>query len=801
MKKTKRVPKKEKGLAVLRAAVAPVRSVLPYAAACFFGFLLCNARIADGMSPFAVGLTAAVVPGYELFTAAGTAIGSLVFGDLLSVLKYGGCAVLLCAVRFALQKKNQTKFSPVFPTVSSGVCLLACGAAVELARGITPAGIALCLCESVLGAAAAFLAYCFFSFTAPDRRPLRTDVRQSICLLAVCGTVLLALMPVQPYGFPVAMLLSGLTVLIWAYCAGETGGCLAGVCCGCIAGLAENGSHAMLAGAMGGLIAGLCMPAGRLAAALGYTVACLLALTVNGSADSFFPFAAAAAAAGLLFVILPKRWLERLRPAVFPQGADRLSEQTRRLVSRQLAHTGEAVRTFSETVSAVSEKIQNIGAPREQEILHRVRSRCCADCPRLRLCWDHSLASLRPVLLQAQQRVQQDGLLTRETLPDRLTAVCRNSEQLIAAFNDAYARQLQRTAQNKEVLAAKRLASAQLRTAADLLEDLAENGTGGKAEGSIAAAVQQSLTRAGIGIEQVNAQTDAQEHLFVYLTFEARPTRGTLKEVGTCLAQQLGFPFAAPVRCGEHGREYCFYEAPPFAVQLAHEQFTGANERVCGDTESCFRDAKGHFVMLLSDGMGTGERAALDSLMTCSLAETLLKAGISPTCTAEMVNAALLLRCAQESMATLDIAVIDLFTGRTRIYKAGASFSVLQAGSRTAVIEQQSLPLGILNETRLSCSEFCMVPGDVLFLLSDGACNLPTDYFKSLHAKQKAQPLSETVTKLTRDAALAGPGSKSDDVTCLAAKLVRTPFTRTLPVLHKEKQPSAKQDDRIPVMQ
>ena len=169
--------------------------------------------------------------------------------------------------------------------------------------------------------------------------------------------------------------------------------------------------------------------------------------------------------------------------------------------------------------------------------------------------------------------------------------------------------------------------------------------------------------------------------------------------------------------------------------------------------------------------MGTGERAALDSMMTTSLAQTLLRAGISVSCTANLVNAALLLRSRQETVATLDIAKIDLYTGNVNIYKAGASFSVLHNKSRTSVIELQSLPLGILEDTDIGNCEFTMRDGDCLYLLSDGASMLSYEFFKDLPAEQHNS--HENVSRIIREAKESSPGNKADDITCLRICLTR----------------------------
>lgn len=66
-------------------------------------------------------------------------------------------------------------------------------------------------------------------------------------------------------------------------------------------------------------------------------------------------------------------------------------------------------------------------------------------------------------------------------------------------------------------------------------------------------------------------------------------------------------------------------ERPLYETEVGSYQHIANNGRMCGDSIVCFNDDKGNFVSLISDGMGTGGRAAVDSMMTVNLMEKLVK--------------------------------------------------------------------------------------------------------------------------------------------------------------------------------
>ncbi len=739
-------------------------------ASALLGLMLSNARVIGNIRPFGI-VPAAVLPAEcEIFAALGCALGSLLFCDVLNALKYIAAVAVISFFRMTAQHFFERKHTAVPQLLSASCSLLVCAIAVEAARGISATGIVLCICESTLAGAGAFLLHNIVQLQENGYRAT-ADKKTHVYILLTCGLGILSLMNIRPFGFPIACIPTGLLILVSAYCGAETGGCLAGVCIGCVAGFADDGGYTVISCCMGGLLAGICIPAGRTAAALAYLLSSMLTMITNGVTGNPFLYVTATLAAGILFILLPKKRIQKAAPLLCSFNTASAENGMRSLLCHRLQTAQNAVREFALTAAQVNARIAKMKAPREQEICHHVRSVCCSDCPRQSLCWDHSLASLRPVFLQAQKQLQTDGTLTLSTLPDRLTAVCRKPDALVGSFNDAYARFLQRNAQNKELVAVKRLASAQLQTAAGVLDDLVQNNTGGEALPSLTQSAAQLLRSADIAFDTLHAERNENERIFIHITFNQRPARKQLQKAEQLLSQKLALRFAAPVRSDEKGLQYCLYELPVFSVQCENEQHIGGNEQICGDSVCCFKDAKGNFFAVLSDGMGTGERAALDSMMTTSLAQTLLRAGISVSCTANLVNAALLLRSRQETVATLDIAKIDLYTGNVNIYKAGASFSVLHNKSRTSIIELQSLPLGILEDTDIGNCEFTMRDGDCLYLLSDGASMLSYEFFKDLPAEQHNS--HENVSRIIREAKESSPGNKADDITCLRICLTR----------------------------
>lgn len=73
------------------------------------------------------------------------------------------------------------------------------------------------------------------------------------------------------------------------------------------------------------------------------------------------------------------------------------------------------------------------------------------------------------------------------------------------------------------------------------------------------------------------------------------------------------------IRDTEGGVELTFGEKPRFCFEIGSDQRPASDDGDCGDCCDCVGLEDGRNVIILSDGMGTGRRAAVDSAMATDL--------------------------------------------------------------------------------------------------------------------------------------------------------------------------------------
>ena len=233
--------------------------------------------------------------------------------------------------------------------------------------------------------------------------------------------------------------------------------------------------------------------------------------------------------------------------------------------------------------------------------------------------------------------------------------------------------------------------------------------------------IAYALRRLGAEVERVDLKLSGGAELNVLLT-GVEKMACTSENLAKTIGGILGLDMAEPeFELREDGfclMTMCRKKYFSFACSTALRPKFG--QEICGDSVSTFQSGPRQFVCL-SDGMGSGPSAALESGLVTMMLRKLLENGASVDSALLLVNTALLSKSGEEAYATADVLVADGCKGVVHLYKCGSAPSYLYRGGQMTVLEADSLPLGILTSASPRRHSIELEDGDVLILLSDGA--------------------------------------------------------------------------------
>jgi stage II sporulation protein E len=159
--------------------------------------------------------------------------------------------------------------------------------------------------------------------------------------------------------------------------------------------------------------------------------------------------------------------------------------------------------------------------------------------------------------------------------------------------------------------------------------------------------------------------------------------------------------------------------------------------------------------------------------MGAGLLSKLLSAGFGFDSSLKVVNSALLVKSSDESLATIDCACVDLFTGKCEFYKAGAPKSYIIKDNSISKCELSSMPAGILRGIEFAKRTTILNVGDEIIMMSDGITDIDEtllDEFirtsNNLSPNEKAQSIL--------DFALDNVNARHrDDMSVIVARLIK----------------------------
>mgnify|MGYP004720876785 FL=1 len=230
-----------------------------------------------------------------------------------------------------------------------------------------------------------------------------------------------------------------------------------------------------------------------------------------------------------------------------------------------------------------------------------------------------------------------------------------------------------------------------------------------------------------VGVQMKNLylieNEEGKSEVTICLRNEKRNTLSA-EEMGDLLSVLLNIRLVCtgdnPFFVTEEWKTFYYVEEAGYHVLTGVATAVKETEKVSGDNYSFFEMKPGNQTAILSDGMGSGEKACQDSTLVVELMQKFLEAGFPAETAISMINSALVCREESANMSTLDLCSIDLYGGECRFIKVGSACSYIKRGQLVERISSGNLPMGIFQkpDVDMVCRE--LEDGDYVILFSDG---------------------------------------------------------------------------------
>ncbi len=751
---------------------AAARVAVGQAAAFLLGFALAQTVVFEDYVPFGVAAAAAASREYTIATALGAIGGSILSSGAAGGFRMIAAVFAAAAIRMLTSGMFRAAKGAPFAAAVSFVCVMATGLVVMTVQGASTTGVILYLAEGMLSGGAAY----FFRRTVTMTkgfRPAGMSSQELTCCLITAAIVLLALVPFRIGYLSPARIAVVMAVLFAARYGRETGGAIAGIAAGLVIALSSDSlSFAAASFAFGGLMAGVFAPMGAVACALAFAASNgLFALAAVDSVETLY-ILYEILAGGVLFLAVPRKWSAKIAERVAPMPEASGSDGLKKSVVMHLRYASAALCDVSQTVEQVSEKLQRISLPGIDTVLSQTEETACRNCGMRVYCWETARGETLDALVEASKQLRRRDKLSPNLLPREFMVRCAHPERVLGTLEDKFTAFLAQEAAERRVSEIRSVVSEQFDGISDMLSDMAtEIEESRHYDPQSAARIDAALRAAGIIPADLSCSIDRFGRMTAEIRLDAegseRVNRAILmRELSRACGRDFDVPCVTEIA---GGKLLTISEKATLCVDFGAAQHACGDNRLCGDAYEYFADGKGRSVMILSDGMGQGGRAAVDGAMASGLMARLVKAGFGFDCALNIVNSAMLFKSGDESLATIDVACIDLFDGRAEFFKAGAPATILRRGGKISCAEGASLPAGILKEVSFDRSSVTLSRGDIVLMVSDGVVadgmdwiGVELEVWKDGSASQLAEHIADYARRRRQT-------DKEDDITVLAA--------------------------------
>jgi stage II sporulation protein E len=504
----------------------------------------------------------------------------------------------------------------------------------------------------------------------------------------------------------------------------------------------------------------------------------------------------------LLFLLTPRMLTEKLAKHI--PGTSEYTAEQQQYMRKMRDVTAQKVAQFSTVFQALSNSFTAHEDPSkskdssDQEIdiyLSNVTAKTCQTCFKKDFCWTRNFTTTYDYMKEIMQEMDRhDGVVSQKLARD-WDKHCSRSPKVLEAMQQELSYYQANQTLKKQVQESRRLVAEQLQGVSEVMGNFAkeiqrERESHHNQEEQILEALQEF----GIHIEQVDIYSLKKGSVDIDMTIPYCNGHGECEKlIAPMLSDIVGETIIVKSEeCSTYPNGFChvtFRSAKAFTVEtgVAHAAKDGGF--VSGDSYSTIELGIGKYAVAISDGMGNGERAHIESTETLSLLQKILQSGIEEKVAIKSVNSVLSLRTNDEIFSTLDLAMIDLQDASAKFLKIGSTPSFIKRGSKVIKIQASNLPMGMIKEFDVDVVGEQMKAGDLLIMMSDGVFEGPKHVENfDLWMKRRVQEIEtedpQQIADLIMEEVIRSQSGKiDDDMTVVVSKIKHnTPKWASIPM-------------------
>jgi stage II sporulation protein E len=214
-----------------------------------------------------------------------------------------------------------------------------------------------------------------------------------------------------------------------------------------------------------------------------------------------------------------------------------------------------------------------------------------------------------------------------------------------------------------------------------------------------------------------------------------------------------------------------------YSMQVGSSKINKDGNSISGDSNLQIRLEDGKYLLAISDGMGSGDKAKENSKFVINTLNRLMVKGFENVDVLNLINSDLNLKKNSESYATVDMSILDLYLGEMLIIKNGACNTYVKNKKNVSVYTSKEMPVGLVDDVNLNEEVVKLNEGDIILMCSDGLLEskdeVRKDWIEEFLKNVNTNNVQRIADLIVGEAVDNSFGMVKDDITVIVAKIIK----------------------------
>ncbi|MCX0392109.1 stage II sporulation protein E [Clostridium perfringens] len=576
-----------------------------------------------------------------------------------------------------------------------------------------------------------------------------------------------------------------LFIIALAFISDTNMGAGAGITMGIILGFATGNLMESIAiyGACG-LVAGIFRESGKLFTALSFNIIFIIVTLYSGVFNNI-SFIEALVGTGI-FLLIPKKIYNKISLEINKdKKVGHFSEVRFAEIKDELT---ERLKDFTEVLSIMGKSLNNLVGNdklaiknKGNALVENLSDRTCSDCDMRYMCWKRELHQTYNAFSDLIRNYENNS----GAFPHELEKKCIKKYALVKNLEDIMNIYMVNETLKSRLGEGRKILSNHINNMSVTISEIVDEfGNELHLCTDVEKSIKKSLLKYGINFGSLICYNDKNGRIKIKMQMEnCMGSQTCIKTVLPIISETIGKNMSIGSEgCNINSKnnmcEIVIEEAPKYHINSHVAVATKEGEKFTGDSYSYGRTKDGNYITVISDGMGSGPEAGLESKVSVEIIEKFMEVGFDEKIAIDAVNAIMSIKFSEdEKFSTLDMNKIDLYTGNAKFMKVGGIESFIKRGNKVEVINSNTLPFGVLEEPDVDTVEKQVSNGDVIVSISDGILDVKNDgsfdttwLIEFLKNTKYRQPKDLSIAILEKAKELSG-GKAKDDMTVVVSKV------------------------------